>query len=79
MNGFIFTVVHLTAELTSLSDEISPVQLLLAKEGRAVENVKRETRVNQNSIANEGDQEFKLAKRDDEWYFIPALGELFLP
>lgn len=63
MNELILTVVHLTAELTSLSDEISPMQLLLVEEGLAAENVKRETSVSQNNIGNEGDKKCKLGKR----------------
>lgn len=59
VNELILTVVHLTAELTSLSDEISPTQLLLVEEGLAAENVKRETRVSQNNIGNEGDKKCK--------------------
>ena len=66
MNELIFTVAQLTAELTSLRDEISPMQLLLAEEGPAAESVKRETRVSQKNIGNEGDQKCKLAKRYHE-------------
>ena len=61
VNELIFTVVHLTAEPTSPSDEISPIQLLLSAVGLVSESKKRETRVSQKCIVNE-DRKFKPTK-----------------
>lgn len=73
VNELMFTVVHLTAELTSLSDEISPTQLLLSEAGLAAENVKRETRVSQKNIVNDCDEALQRCHEQD---FISALEEI---
>jgi len=50
VNELMFTVVHLTALLTSFKEEIVPTQLLLAAEAPAV-TIAKEIKVKKGSIA----------------------------